>query len=390
MPVRPRPKPNPETQPRPRDESPDGSVRPNAENSLPVLNDKQKLEKFRNQVRNYPGWDATRRQRAVSNTFDRLVSNNDDYLATVNDAASQNKPVVMLIGSSSDPATRHLIENSLREARSQNGRDALYAFVDLDKIDKNSAIGRYALENMPKKGQEPPFTMVFGLSRGDAANPVKADAPSFYTMGPADARSINESVSRLRLQMSGRFQGTDLPPQTNTSPEKPLNPQAPDPRLQEAIAMALVQAQRQPDKESAYKLYKQAVDIADSGRNPQLQAAARVELGLACINWGHKETGFKWILEAGAKNPELYKEDKNQPYKERLKDAGLSQAGINMLIERGKEDPLWHQKDKEAVKKLEATMSPTAPLPTNPELPRPITPATSPSPHLRPSPFRRQ
>ena len=368
-----------------------------------MLTDKQRLDRFSNQVRNYPQWDAARYQNAVAGSFDKLITGNNDYMNTIYDAAAQNRPVVMLIGKGSDPATRHIIENSMKDARRQNGKDAVYAFVDLDRVDKNSAIGKYATENMPRKGQEPPFTMVFGVSRGDASTPLKADSPSFYRMGPVDQLSINESVSRLKLDMNGRFnmprpQDQVKPgprPQDQPGPRPDTNPQNVDARVQEAFAMSLMQAQRQTDKQSAYNSYKHAIDIADNVKNPAMQSAARVELGLACIRWGFPETGFKWIMEGGAKNPAIYENRHNQPFKERLKQAGLPDMAVDTLILQGQRDCLWHTKDPDAGKKMESLMS-TRPAPqvVPDRTPRPmplVQPDTSaqPSIRLRPSPFKR-
>lgn len=316
---------------------------------MPRLTDKQRLEQFRRQLQTYPQWDANRQQRALVGAFDRGVSNNDDYMSTIYDAASQNKPVVMFIGSTKDSASRYLIENSLKEARARNGRDAVYAFVDVDKVDRNSAIGKYIFENMPRKGQEPPFTMVFGMSRGDANNPVKADPPSFYKSGPLDVFAVNEAVSREKLNMNGRGLAQI------------------DPRVQEAFALALVQAQRQTDKETAYNSYKRAVDIADNAKNPLLQSVARTELGLACVNWGFAETGYKWIMEGASKNADCYNNQKNQAFRERLKQAGVPQAAVDLLIARGQADPNWHQKDKDAGKIIEAAAKmKQQPEPANP------------------------
>lgn len=383
-----------------------------ADPTQPMLSDKQRLERFRNQVRNYPQWDAARYQNAVAGTFDKLITGNNEYMNTIYDAAAQNKPVVMFIGSGSDPATRHMIENSLKEARRQNGRDAVYAFVDLDRVDKNSAIGKYASENMPRRGQEPPFTMIFGVSRGDASTPLKADSPSFYRTGPVDQLSVNEAVSRVKLEMNGRFnmprpqeqtqpvprpqdQTRPVPrPQDQTTPRPELTPRPDtnlrnvDARIQESFAMSLTHAQRLTDKQAAYNSYKQAVDIADSVKNPAMQSAARVELGLACIKWGFPETGFKWIMEGGAKNPAIYDNRQNQPFKERLKQAGLPDMAVDTLILQGQRDPLWHTKDKDAGKKMEALLS-VRPTPTVvPDKPSNTTPV-QPAVRLRPSPFKR-
>ncbi len=346
--------------------------RRDSEPLYPKLTEKQKLEQLKRISANYPKWDAAKYDRAISGTFDTTVKGNEDYFGLINAAARQNKPVVMLIGSASDPATRHVIENSLKDARSKNGRDTVYAFVDLDKVDRNSQVGKYAFENMAKNGNEPPFTMVFGMSRsGDANNPVKAEAPSYYSMGAPDLRGINEGLSRARLNMVGQFTNLrpDQIPRPNPRPDqlgpKPdsTNPEQPYPRpdmnaiekrTQEAIAMSLVQAQRQTDTEKAYGFFKQAVDMADSTKNPLLQAATRTELGLACMKWGHKETGYKWIMEGAAKNPAFYNDQTNKDFKARLVEAGVPPSAVNYMMENGKRDPNWYTKDKEAGKKVEA------------------------------------
>lgn len=350
-------------QPRPDDPRRDG------EPLNPKLTDKQKLEQLRKISANYPKWDAAKYDRAISGTFDAAIKGNDEYFAVINAGAIQNRPVVMLIGSGSDPATRHVIENSLKDARSKNGREAIYAFVDLDKVDPNSQIGRYASENMAKKGQEPPFTMVFGMSRsGDKTNPVKAEAPAYYSMGAPDTRGINEGISRAKLNMVGQF--TALRDQINKQNPKPdqvaPKPEQPgtrggvpdtssiDKRIQEAIAMSLVQAQRQTDKEKAYAFLKQAVDLADGTKNPLLQAATRTEMGISCLKWGFKETGYKWIMEGAAKNPSFYNDQQNQDFKARLADAGVPPSAVNYMMENGKRDPNWYTKDKDAGKKVEA------------------------------------
>jgi len=411
--VRPRPQPRP--RPRP-DVSPDVN---------PTVSDKQRLDQFRREVQNYPTWDATRYQNAIAGTFDRVVNNNNDYMSAIYDAASQNKPVVMLIGRGSDPASRQVIENSMKQAHGRSGRDAEFVFVDMDRVDRNSSIGKYAFENMPRKGQEPPFTMVFGLSRGDAAHPVKADGPSFYRMGPVDSNGVSEAVSRLKFQMEGRF---NLPrpndqyptpqPQPQTDPwnrpqprpDVPVNPvprpdvvnpnpNQIDPRVQEAFVKSLMQAQQQTDKQSAYNAYKQAVDIADYARNPLLQSAARVELGLACIKWGFKETGFKWIMEGGAKNPDLYNPQKNAPFIARLNQAGIPRNTVDVLIQNGQRDANWYVKKPNGGKILEATMSASPYMPVPPVtpvvpprviqvVPPRVTPDRTPWTHLMPSPFR--
>ncbi len=397
--MRPTPRPNDNDFPRPRPND-DNYPRPRPEDKplFPKVTDKQKLEQFKKQVQNYRRWDANSYQRAIGGSFDRIVSNNDDYMQAVNDAASQNKPIVMMIGSSNDAASRHVIENSLRQARNSNGKDAVYVFVDTDRVDRNSAIGRYAFENMPRAGQEPPFTMVFSMSRSsDPASPVRADAPTYYKMGEIDSAPINEAVSRLKLEMSGRFSNINLPRPTDTSKTRPSDNPGPeyqnqnqnqtmDKRIQEAIALALVQAQRQENPENSYQYYKQAIDLADKSGNHLLEAASRIELGIACIKWGFADTGYKWIMDGAAKNPELYNQQRNQPFTDRLKQAGIPDATISLLMENGSKDPLWYQKDSNAGKKLEASASkPQFPnylpqtLPLNP---------VNPGAHLRPSPFR--
>ncbi len=395
MPVRPRP----DLNPRPIDNVP--RPRRDEEDTLnPMIRARKRLEQLRKETQNYPQWDAARYQRSVANTFNRTVNDNNDYMNSLHDAASQNKPVVMLIGRSSDPATRHVIENSMKETHNKTGNDAVYVFVDMDRVDKNSAIGKYAFENMPRKGQEPPFTMVFGLSKGDASNPVRADGPSFYGMGPVDQKGVAEAVSRLKLQMNRRF---DLPrPQDQQSnpfpkPDVPAPFKPGDPKATEACVMALQQAQQQKEAKDSYQFYKQAISIADSTADPRLQSATRVELGLACLNWGFGETGFKWIMEGMAKNPDTFDNQKNQGLKDRVAQSGVPQLVLEEMISKGKQDPYWWEKDKESGKKFDSIWKSTkqpqyVPAPivrpqVQPQIQPQVDRHVDPNPHLMPSPF---
>lgn len=347
-------------------------------------------------MQNYPRWDANRARQAIGASFDRSINNNNDYMSAISEAAGQNKPVVMLIGKSSDPATRAVVENALRESRLRTGKDAYFAFVDMDSVDKSSAIGKYAHDSLTAKGQEPPFLMVFALNKS-AQGGVRAEAPSFYKMGNPEPATLSDAVSRARQQMSGRFDNNTKPspelrpdqkptpkpeitPRPETNPEKPNTPPAEN-QLREQIALALMQAHQEKDRKAAYESFKKAIDLSDLSKNPMLQAASRVELGLACLNWGFSEQGFKWLLDAGSKCPDLYNESKNQPFRQRLEEFGLPKASRDMLFEKGKSDANWYQKDPNAVKSLEASLRASQPKPLEPK------PEAKPEPKPQPRPL---
>jgi hypothetical protein len=378
MPVRPRPYPDINPQP-----SPDSNS-----NNEQRLREKLALDECKRRAQNYPQWDAARYQSAVGGTFDGVVLSNSDYSAALLDAASQNKPVVMLIGKSSEAATRQVVENSLKEAHSRCGKDAVFVFVDMDRVERSSSMGKYAFENMPRKGQEPPFLMIFGLARGENANSVKAEALKYHHMGEADSAAIAKNVSSLKQEMNGRF-NLPRPESKFSDQQKNLKPFADEKKMQEEFAKSLLQARQEPDKESAFKLFQKAVDIADAAKSPRLQAVSRVELGLACMSWGFRETGFKWILEGASKNPELYDERKNAAFKERLTQAGVPPQALELLLRNGKENPNWWIKDPNSGKLIDdaaksgSQVKPSAIFPP----PLQLIPQAD-KPHIKPSPFK--
>lgn len=232
--------------------------------------------------------------------------------------------------------------------------------------------------------------------------------PYWYLKDPNAARKLDQSMSGPAYVAPldgtpGRQGGDPLAPPA-PRPEQALNPNLPmpdaaGPWMREQFTKTMRSALQERDRNTAFGLYKQAIDMADRTGDRPMQATARVELGLAVINWGMPEAGFKWLLDAGAKNPGLYDNRVNQSYTNRLKSAGIPDSAINMLFANGQRDPNWHMRDADAAKKLEAAMrNPNPQVPASPFTPysrpalpgsdQPSIPAPQPNqPHRKPSPF---
>lgn len=180
------------------------------------------------------------------------------------------------------------------------------------------------------------------------------------------------------------------PPETRMDPTQPR--QQAGPWLKEQFNGTLRSAMQERDQRNAFGLYKQAIDMADRANDPVLQATGRIEAGLALISWGAGENGFKWLLDAGVKNPAIYDSRSNQGLIDRLNKAGLPKQTIDLFMYNGQRDPNWHMRDASAAKRLESSMRPPV-APPNPfpqqEVPRPAPPAPPQpfQPHIRQSPF---
>ncbi len=155
------------------------------------------------------------------------------------------------------------------------------------------------------------------------------------------------------------------------------------PWAQQLFGLMLKSAQDEKDIGNSFNLYKQAVAKADEFRDPSMQAQSRIELGLAVVSWGNPQAGFKWILDAGSKNPAIYDSRVNQGLINRLKQGGIPDAAIDMLMAKGQRNPNWYLRDPESAAKLEATMKQMAPARTNEE-PRTNYPGQQPVEQTRP------
>lgn len=225
--------------------------------------------------------------------------------------------------------------------------------------------------------------------------------PTWYAKDTDATKKLDQAmtgpVSVAPIDAQQRPGGDPLaPPQSR--PEQALNPNLDGPGqatpwMKEQVNNALRSAIQEKDRRNAFGFFKQAVDMSDRTRDPALQSLSRVELGLAIISWGMPETGFKWLLDAGAKNPGLYDSARNGAFLNRLAQGALPKSAIDLYVANGQRDPNWHLRDAEAAKKLEAAMKPQqqanpVPKPNNQIWPQPEQAQPGPfQPRLRPSPF---
>lgn len=201
-----------------------------------------------------------------------------------------------------------------------------------------------AVEMLMQKGQDP----FWYLKDSDAAKKLDAAMTGPIFVAPADGAQ------------SAPGQNTDYLAPPKDRPDQ-INPQLdPPPRpgsntwMSQQVKVALETASQEKNWQNAFGVYKQAVDMADRSRDVSLQAYTRVETGLALMKWGNVEMGYKWILDAGVKNPSIYDSRSNQGFVERLNSAGIPKPAVEMLLSNGQRDPKWGVKDPDAAKRLES------------------------------------
>ncbi len=327
---------------------------------------RQNLERFRISLKDYPKWDYDRQIRATTRTFHHRVTDGDNYKEALFDAARQRKPVVLMFGRSSDAATRQIVENSLKDARDRSGGQAVFVFIDMDEVDRDSPPGRYAAGVTEKHGF--PMTLCFTMVPGDAYNPARSEVPTYHQTGPVTSERLHEAISRGKAAMALKefphvpLSESERPkermqPRLTLSKEtiqhlKPSGFQQDIPESAQIVIEA--RAKQNDDKRASYELFCRAIACADQSGDSSQKAAARAELGLACIAWGFPEKGFAWVLDAGKIYPDIYR---NEKFADRLRHTGLPPATTQLLLQEGQRNATWYEPNKDqAIERLRAPM----------------------------------
>lgn len=319
---------------------------------------RQNLERFRSSTRDYAIWGNDRYKQATARSFDHVVANNDEYKAALFDAARQCKPVILMFGAPSDPATRQIVENSLKDGRDRSCGQGVFVFVDLDRIDQNSSICRYAEGLIEKHGF--PMTVCFTLRPGDEFNPARSDVPLYHQTGPVSSFKLLDAINRGTALMSGmqflhlpvikslmpvvqiESAAADMTPPAAKQESLPASADWPNELSESAQLIQRAKAEG-VDRKAAYELLRQAVKSADQADDYVMKSAARAELGFACMDWGFPEQGIAWLLDAGKKNPEIYL---NSKFVARVKQCGLAPAAAEELLYEGMRNPTWYEENK--------------------------------------------
>jgi len=145
--------------------------------------------------------------------------------------------------------------------------------------------------------------------------------------------------------------------QIQLSPEQMVGTGRADDKTKQEVIREVDDARKLGNRSTAAGEYMQAINTANSTHDASLQALAKVEYGLTNMSWGYTSQGFKWLCEAGSNNPSLYNPQGNQSFLQRLGQAGLPQAAVDLLLQNGKNDPNWYLKDASSLKALEQAMT---------------------------------
>lgn len=202
-----------------------------------------------------------------------------------------------------------------------------------------------AVDMLLQKGAQDPF---WYLKDNDAAKKLDSAMTGPIFVAPADGGQVQQRQNTdYLLPPKGR------PDQVNPQLDPPPRPGS-NTWMSQQVKVALDNAAQEKNWQNAFGVYKQAVDMADRSRDTSLQAYTRVETGLALMKWGNVEIGYKWILDAGVKNPSIYDSRSNKGFVDRLAGAGIPKPAIDMLITNGQKDPKWGVTDPDAAKRLES------------------------------------
>lgn len=311
----------------------------------------------------------------------RKITDSNSYRDNLFTAAEQQKPVVMVFGRSGDPNNGAVLDAVARVKQQTNGA-AEFMYVDLDKVDPNSEVGKYAHTEIARKFGTP-MVMVFNQKQGEGRTPVIPERPLYWKVGgAADEAGLTEGIRRAsEIQKSygpiktGREKQPDAPPE----PEKQ---QKPEPKKLSPAETLLEEANKPFKDQKLGDLFKsmkpaerveacrKAIGFVDAQGDPIRSAQIRATIGLASIQWGHEAakagnkdiaewdylSGAEYIMSAGVLNRNLYKD---VAFVQALRGSNLPGDTANFLIDKGLADSMrpadakpWFSRTDDELQKL--------------------------------------
>lgn len=156
----------------------------------------------------------------MNKSYDDAVKSNfefthDNAQQAMNKAAREGKPLVMVFGGSQLPHTQQLLEGGVA---SMKQKDAVYMYVDVDKVDPNSQLGQLAASKV--KPYNIAYTMVAGVSPDGSGKPV-LDSPSLITPG-----MLGDTVNSVHQYID--YAGNNMRGRKFNVPEDSITPKPPD------------------------------------------------------------------------------------------------------------------------------------------------------------------
>lgn len=312
-------------------------------------------------------YDDERRERQLERTFgkEHRITDKDNYRENLWGAAENKKPVVMLFGRGSDTNSGVVID-ALDRAKKQHGSKADFMYVDLDKVDPNSAIGKYARGHIGRDFGTP-MTLVFTQKQGQGRTPVIPERPMHWQRGPLNEERLNRAIEEaVRIQNQREIKtGRERKPDAAPEPEKQKQKTKPEDVIAESLKP--IKDQKPEDlfkgmsREERFAVIQDSIARVDALRNPRASAQIRSTIALGVFGLGTEAAsqnkpdeareffleGSEHVMSAGIFNKDIY----NYPqFAQRLRDTMPGTAG-DALIQKGKDNPRWMYPD---AAKLEA------------------------------------
>lgn len=286
-----------------------------------------------------------------------------DFEEAKKEAARTGKKLIIGYYGSKVAGSQQYLDKTLPALKKQFGNEAIFVGVNLDEVDRNSELGKRADKSIGTSGQTIRgtgivYTEMGSVTPGQGGKPgAFADTCILAGIGRNLMSTLAEQTSfsnRAIADTKGKFklgpheprEYERLTDRTQKQGEaKPEDVIAANKKVQDALA----KAHGAKDFAEAEKHYLDAIKASDSisiGQLNQLRerlraaqleeekketgkqdaarikalkdqqqavddlllakSDARLEFGLACGKAGERETGKKWILEAGRRNPRLF------------------------------------------------------------------------------------
>lgn len=269
-------------------------------------------------------WSQSQFDRAVRNTYRYTDQNYDEALYA---AAREGKPIVVSFGSRRLQDTQRLVEQTIPQAQRSNP-NAIYVFIDLDRVDRNSAIGRYADRNVRNEGL--PYTTVFSMVPGQDGRP-QPESPLMTAWGSRSqiASLINQHIG-YGLNNMRRYRGQFRVPQARPREQARREENADDPfsRANEARRESSETRREREVRERPASAERQQLE----GILQDLNSAAQ------CREWRQAEEYYRRAISAAERiNPQTLEERRQTLQSQMAAEARNSSPNPNRTRELSQE-----------------------------------------------------
>lgn len=292
-------------------------------------------------------WLPEEYEQAIQNTFDFTQESYNEALYT---AARLGLPVVAVFGSIATVDTRKMITELIPKAQQSGSNNAIYLYIDLDKIDPQSPVGVY-VNNSSLRSEQVVFTSTFAMHPGPNGEPTPDSAlmtawggrddiaqllPEYIGYGcehmrqhlgnfrvplecPAEAEDetlkwraqVFENASsdlttiRKELEQAAKSKTLVMAEQHYHQAMAKADGAASSAFNNQKILLDLIREEeaKPVQDESLLSSLAQEEQLLRDLQNAR--SFTRANLGLACMGYGFYEVGARWLVEAAKRDTSM-------------------------------------------------------------------------------------